>query len=173
MRFISYAVIILAVTLLQASHLLELIGVTELSIKPDLLVILMVFFAVNCEPGEAILLCFATGFAADIISLPMGTYTVSFGIIGSALVYIRSYIMIRRMLRLAITIFIASIFISGLSQLLVHLKGKPLPPNAWSLFLGKSIYSAVLGPYVCLAFMSVAQWMGIVRRSRFGRVRAR
>ena len=85
MRWLRYILLILVVALLQAGHVLDLIAVTQLNIKPDLLLILMVFLAVNTEASEAIILSFAIGFAADLIDLPMGQHIISFGLFGSLL----------------------------------------------------------------------------------------
>ena len=166
MRWFRYAVFILAVTVLQASRVLDLIAVTQFSIKPDLLLVLMVFLAINCGPSEAIILSFATGFAADIIDLPIGPHIISFGLLGSLLVYVRNFIMVRKMLRQAIVIFLTSILAGIVSQLLAWMKGQPGTPNIYSVFLGNALYSAVLGPYVCSMFSVVAGWMGIVRKYR-------
>lgn len=169
MRWLRYAVFILVVTVLQASHLLDLIAVTQFNIKPDLLLILMVFFAVNCGPSEAITLSFATGFAADVIDLPMGQHIITFGLLGSLLAYVRNFIMIRRMLRQSVVIFIISLLAGVLIRLLACLKGQAGIANLYPVLFGSSLYSAVLGPYICSMFSAVARWMGIVRRYRFGR----
>lgn len=169
MRSFRYAVFILAVAVLQASHLLDLIAVTQFRIKPDLLLVLMVFFAIKCGPAEAIILVFATGLAADIIDPPLGPHIISFGLLGSLLAYVRNFIMIRRMLRQSIVIFITSILTSIVGQLLAFMKAQPISPNIYSLFFGNALYSAILGPYLCSMFSAVAGWMGILRRYRFGR----
>ena len=150
-----------------------MIAVTSLNIKPDLLLILMVFLAINTGGSEAIILSFAIGFAADLIDLPMGHCIISFGLAGSVLSYIRNYIMIKRMLRQSVAIFAAGILVGLLSLLLVFLKGHSVAAGASLVLFAEALYSAVLGPYICSMFTAVARWTGIIKTYRFGRLRTR
>jgi rod shape-determining protein MreD len=165
-RWLRYAVFVLIAALLQASQLLELIAVTGFNIKPDLLLVLMVFFAITAGPSEAIVLSFATGFAADIINLPIGPYMIAFGLLGALLAYVRNFIIIGRMVGQSVAIFVTSLLANVLSGLLAHLRGQPAPPHMYSVFLGSALYSAVLGPYLCSIFRLVAHWLGLARKYR-------
>jgi rod shape-determining protein MreD len=96
MRWFRFAVFISLVTILQAG-LVDIIAVTTLNIKPDLLLILLVFFATYCNTSEAIITSFTIGFAADLIGSAMGSQIISFGLFGTALAYLHRVITIRKM----------------------------------------------------------------------------
>ena len=96
MRWVRFAIFVLIVTLLQAS-LLEMIAVTELRIKPDMLLILLVFFAVYYNTTDAIISSFAIGFGADLVAGVMGPFTVSFGLFGTLLSYLCRLVVVRHM----------------------------------------------------------------------------
>jgi len=148
MRWFRFAVFILTVTVLQAS-LLDIIAVTDLNIKPDLLLILLVFFAIYCNTSEAIITSFTIGFAADIIGPGMGPQIISFGLFGTALAYLHRVIVISKMPYQSLTIFITAILTGTLAYLLALLKSESAAPNYAELFW-KSLYSAIVGPLLFL-----------------------
>ena len=164
MRWFRFAVFILTVTVLQAS-LLDIIAVTDLNIKPDLLLILLVFFAIYCNTSEAIITSFTIGFAADIISPAMGPQIISFGLFGTALAYLHRVIAIRKMAYQSAAIFITGILAGVLVPFLTYLKGQPTGSNVYTVVFGTSLYSALLGPFL---FLPSAWWMRI-KTQRFGR----
>ncbi len=82
MRWMRFSIFLLVVTLLNAGNLLNTISVSSLNIRPNLLVILLVFFAGSCPGFEAITASFAIGFAADISGPVMGPAFLSFGLFG-------------------------------------------------------------------------------------------
>jgi len=153
MRWFRFAVFISLVTVLQAS-LVDLVAVTN--IKPDLLLILLVFFAVSCNTSEAIITSFAIGFAADIIGPAMGSRIISFGLFGTALAYLHCAIAIRKMPYQAIAIFTIGILAGVLAHLLTLLKGQQTAPNIYVLLFGSSLYSSLVGPFL---FLPAAWWM--------------
>ncbi len=157
MRWFRFAVLILVATLLQASLL------AHLGIKPDLLLILLVFFAVYCDCSEAIISSFAIGFAADIIAPAMGPQIISFGLFGTALAYLNRVVAIKKMPYQAIVIFITGFLVGTLTHLLSLLIGEPAAKNICSILLWASLYTALVGPFL---FLPVAWWMRI-RTKRF------
>ena len=54
MRWIRFVIIVLVCTIVQASFL-GYIALSPLQIKPDLLLILMVFFSLSCETTDAVI----------------------------------------------------------------------------------------------------------------------
>ena len=152
MRWLRFVVLILVATLLQASLL------AYLDIKPDLLLILLVFFAIYCSSYEAIISSFAIGFAADIIGPAMGPQIISFGFFGTALVYLNRVIAIKKMPYQAIVIFFTGFLIGTLTHFLILLRGEPAAKNIYSILFGTSIYSALVGPFL---FLPAAWWMRI------------
>ena len=168
MRWFRFAALILFVTVLQAGAL------ANLTVRPDLLLILLVFFAVYCDAPEAIVASFAIGFAADIIVVgsPMGPRIISFGLFGTLLVYLHRVVAIRKMSYQALAIFITALLAGSLAQFLTFLKltfleGEPTTLNINAVVLWISLCSSIVGPFL---FLPLAWWIGI-KTSRFGRQR--
>ena len=159
MRWFRFAVLVLLATILQASFF------ADLNIKPDLLLILLVFFAIYCDTSEAIICSFTIGFAADLIGRTMGPQIISFGLFGTALAYLHRVIAIRKMPYQALAIFLTALLASALVYLLNFLKGEPTPPNILAALFGIALYSGIVGPFL---FLPSAWWMRI-KINRFSR----
>ncbi len=115
MRWLRFAVLILAATILQTS-LTGIIAVTRANIKPDLLLILLVFFAVRCNSTDAVITSFAIGFAADLAGPTlglMGPRTISFGLIGTLVSDLHNVISTRRVVYQAIAILLVGVLTAG------------------------------------------------------------
>ncbi len=160
MYWIRFTALLLVAALLQAAGFLDVIAVTRLSVKPDLLLILLVFAAVYYNTTEVMITSFTIGFAADIISVgsPMGPQIIGFGLFGTALAYLHRVIAIRRMPHQSVVIFIVCMLAGALAQLLALLVGKAAANGAWRFLFGTATYSAVVGPFL---FLPMAWWMRI------------
>jgi rod shape-determining protein MreD len=157
MRWLRFAVLICLVTVLQAG-LVNIIAVGRLNIKPDLLLILMVFFSLYCNQQEAIITSFTIGFAADIIGSAMGPQIISFGLFGTLLSYLHGVIIIKKMPYQALVIFISSLLTAVFVHFLTLLKGQPTTANAYTVVFWTSVYSSIVGPFL---FLPTAWWMRI------------
>ena len=155
MRWVRFAVFILIATVLQA----DLIDIIALgSVKPNLLLILLVFFSIYCNTTEAIITSFTIGFAADRIGSSMGPGILSFGVFGTLLAYLHQVIAIRQIPYQAAAIFVVG-FLSGiLAYLLGFFRSQPSLTNIFATYLGMPIYSALIGPFL---FLPSAWWMNI------------
>lgn len=160
MRWFRFAVLILLAAVLQA-ELIDIIAVTADNIKPDLLLILLVFFAIHYDISEAIITSFTIGFAADIIGPTMGPQMISFGLFGTALAYLHRIIAIRKMPYQSLVIFITSLASGTLSYFLTVLKGQETATDTYVVLLGSALYSAIVGPFLLLP---AAWWMRIKKR---------
>ena len=161
MQWIRFAILVLLATLLQAALANRNI------IKPDLLLVMMCFFAIYCDTTTAIITSFVIGFAADVIAIgsPMGPHMISFGFFGTLLAYLHRIIAIRKMPSQAAGIFIIS-FLTGICvNLLTKIKGQPYPANIYSLLFWTALYSGLIGPFL---FLPTAWWMRI-KTHRFNR----
>ena len=152
MRWFRFAVLVLLATVLQASFF------ADLNIKPDLLLILLVFFAVYCNTSDAIICSFTIGFAADLIGRTMGPQMISFGLFGTALAYLHRVIAIRKMTYQFLAIFITALLAGSLVFFLNFIKGEPIPPNIYTALFGIALYSSLVGPFL---FLPSAWWMRI------------
>ena len=166
MRWPRFAVFIVIMTTLQASIVLDWLSVTNLNIKPDLLLILMVFFAARCSSYDAIIVSFAAGLACDLISPPIGPHIISFGLVGSILAHIRNLVIINSTFHQVAAIFLAGLFAEGLARLLASLAGSPLTINTLKITFGTAFYSAVLWLFLGLLFSVSFRWIS-VPRNRF------
>ncbi len=154
MRWLRFAVLILAVTVLQKGLL------ARWSSKPDLLIILLVFFAIYYNTSEAIISSFTIGFAADLVGspMPMGPQMISFGLFGTLLAYLNRVIAIKRMPFQALAIFVTSILTGIMTHLLAYFIGEPIPSNIYTVVFVTSVYSSIVGPFL---FLPIAWWMRI------------
>jgi rod shape-determining protein MreD len=164
MRWFRFAVFISLVTVLQAG-LVDIVAVTTLNIKPDLLLILLVFFAIYCNTSDAIITSFTIGFAGDIIGSAMGSQIISFGLFGTALAYLHRVVTIRKMPYQSLAIFVTGFLAGILAHFLTLLKAQPAAPGIYAVIFGTSLYSSVVGPFL---FLPSAWWMRI-KPHRFSR----
>ena len=170
MRWLRFAVLIIVATILQTS----VVGVMALrrpDVKPDLLLILLVFFATRCRATDAVITSFSIGFAADLISPTMGLMgprIISFGIFGTILADMHHVVSVRRIPHQVATICVVGLLTALLSHLLTFLRAEPVVSNLVTRLLWQPLYSAALGP---LLFLPTAWWMRINGRGRRRRSR--
>jgi rod shape-determining protein MreD len=142
MRWLRFAVLVFAATILQTS----LVGMISVrGVQPDLLLILLVFFAVSIDPRDAIVASFAIGFAADLsnpVADLMGPQIISFGVFGTLLSDVHSVIAIRRVSHQVIAIIVMGALTALLSYLLSLVRAEQVTPH--------------FGPFL---FFPVAWWM--------------
>jgi rod shape-determining protein MreD len=159
MRWLRFAVLIILATILQAGVLVNF------RIRPDLLLVLLVFFAVHANTYQAIITSFTIGLAADVsMGAAMGPQIISFGLFGAILAYLHRVITIRRSTHQALAIFILALLTAGAAHLLNLLKTHPVVLDMRTLFWS-ACCSAVIGPFL---FTPCAWWMRI-KTNRFRR----
>lgn len=159
MRWLRFAILIISVTLLQDGLL------SNLKYKPDLLIILVVFFSIYCDMNVAIITSFTIGFASDIIGKSMGPGVICFGVIGTVISFLHQLISIRKIPYQAVAIFVSCFLIGISTYYLYRLKGIGPDPNIYKTVFADSLFSGIVGP---LFFLPIAWWMGIKTR-RFTR----
>lgn len=166
MRWLRFAILILVASVLQKGML------ARWDYKPDLLLVLLVFFAVYSNTSEAIISSFTIGLAADLIGspLPMGPHMISFGLFGTLLAYVHRVVAIRRMPYQALAILGAGLLAGILTHLLAFLiKREPMPENVFTAVLLTSVFSSIVGPFL----FPPAAWSVGIEMSRFQRRRSR
>jgi rod shape-determining protein MreD len=164
MRWVRFSIFLLIVTLLQAG-LLDVFAVSSLSVKPDLLLILLVFFAVFCPTADAIITSFVIGFAADLIWRTMGPYTISFGVFGTLLAYLNRVVVLKAKHYQAIVIFFVGLLAHLAAHLISLVKMTPVGQDVFKMVFWTCLYSGLIGPFL---FLPTAWWMRI-KTVRFGR----
>jgi rod shape-determining protein MreD len=155
MRWIRFAVLICLAMIVQAGFLSTFI------LKPDLLIIFLVFFAIYSNISDAIVTSFTIGFAADLIGLSMGTQMICFGIFGTCLAYLKGVIAIRKIPYQVVAIFVVYILTGTMVNILNSFKG--IAATEFGTILKAAIYSAIVGPFL---FMPAAWWMRIKTQHR-------
>jgi rod shape-determining protein MreD len=168
MRWVRFAVLVLVASLLQTG-LMGALAILRADLKPDLLLILLVFFALRSHSTDAIIASFAIGFAADlsnpIAGRLMGPRIISFGLFGTLLSDLSSTISPRRVIYQAITILLMGCLTGGLSYLLTFLRTGAFPANPAAGCFWQPLYSAFLGPLLFWPVGWAMQMQGRGRRS--------
>jgi rod shape-determining protein MreD len=160
MRWLRFAGLILVATILQTSFL-GVVWIVSPDIKPDLLLILLVFFAIHAESRDAVIASFAIGLAADVTSPAMGFMgprIISFGLFGTLLSDLHNTISLKRLPFQGGAIFVVGVLTSALTHLLVRLRAEPIAAHAAGEFFWQPLLSAIIGPFLCLP---VRWWMHI------------
>jgi rod shape-determining protein MreD len=169
MRWLRFSFFLFFLVLLNAGNLLNTVSLSSFEIRPDLLLILLVFVAINCETSDAVTASFVIGFAADISGAAMGPYTVSFGLAGSLISQLRKVVIMKRVVHQASAIFVTGLVAGLLVQLLTFFKTGETASNVYVVLLGSCFYSGVIGPVIWHGLLAVSGWLG-VRKHRFGRL---
>ena len=172
MRWVRFAILVLIVTLLNAGNALNMISVGSANIRPDLLLVLLLFIGVSCEVNDAIFASFIIGFAADISGATMGPYMLSFGVFGTVISQMRRVVIMKRMTHQAVATLILGLITVGLAEFLAALKLGSGTSNVLSVAIGTSVYSALAGPFVWMVFAAMRAWIGISGKP-YGRISGR
>jgi len=161
MHWIRFIILILIAAIVQTS-LVSVVAVTEAQIRPNLLLILMVFFAIHCPAQEAIVSAFVIGLFADLIGAGMGPLLLAYGVIGSLISEVRHSLMMRHIPQQMIVVFVAGCVCGLIAMVLFRIKNCPLPTAATHLVFWQPLYSALLaGP-----LFWILQLMGPLYRSK-------
>lgn len=158
MRWLRFAVLVLVAAILQTTFV-DMIWILNANIKPDLLLILLVFFAVRCDPTDAVIASFAIGFAADLASPTagfMGPRILSFGVFGTLLNDLHNVFAIQRLPFQGAAIFVMGIVTALASHLLAYLRAEPAGFSIARQCFWQPALSGVIGPFV---FLPVGWWM--------------
>ena len=150
MRWIRFAVLVCLATILQAAFLINY------NLRPDLMIILLVFFAIFGTTSDAIITSFAIGLAADLIGISMGVQMISFGIIGTALSYLNRIFALRKVPYQVASIFVVTLLAGYLTNILNSFKHVSTVESSYILKI--AIFSGIIGPFI---FRPAAWWMKI------------
>jgi len=159
MRWGRFLLVLLVATLLNTGNLLNMISVGSMNIKPDLLLILLLFFGIHFDVNEVILASFVIGFAADISGAAMGPYIISFGLFGSLISQMRKVVIMKRMVHQCTAIFTLCLIAGGLAQILILFKNHNTTSNVYMVLVGTAIYSGLIGPLVWFILLALQGWL--------------
>ncbi len=165
MRWIRFAVLVLLASVLQAG-LMGMLSLGRPDIKPNLLLILLVFFASRCNATDAVITSFAIGFIADLVNPirnVMGPRILSYGLFGTLLFDVQRVFSLRRPLYQGVAIFVVGSLTALVSYLLASLRTDGGQTNLLAQCLWQPLYSGILGPLLSLP---VGWWMHMNKNSR-------
>jgi rod shape-determining protein MreD len=162
MRWVRFAVLVAIVTFIQASHVLDWVALSRFDVKPDLLLLMVIFYSLNAEGYEAVIAAFSLGLAADIISSSLGPYILTFGLCGSLLSNMHHFIAIKKTMHTVATVFFCGIATGVIAGMLMHLKGHD-SAHLFVRVFGISAYSAIISPYVFSGLGIMSNWLGVKR----------
>ena len=152
MRWFRFAVLVVIATILQTSFL-GVVWVISPDITPNLLLILLVFFAVQSESNDAVITSFVIGFAADLANPAaglMGPRILSYGICGTLLSNLQDVISLRRLPLQGLAIFVVGLLTSILSYLLASIRPGVVVIGVAREFFWQPVLSAFIGPFLSL-----------------------
>jgi rod shape-determining protein MreD len=161
MRWWRFTFLIILVAVLQTSAAMNLLSLTDLRIKPDILLILLVYFAVYCDSYDAVIISFAIGFAADITGMVIGPHFVSYGIIGAAIAHIRKIILLKTTRQQAMAVFVTGILAETVALFLIQLKASELIKTGALEIFAASAYSAILWFLIKWLVGAAGKWLGV------------
>jgi rod shape-determining protein MreD len=148
MRWIGFILLIALAAVIQTT-VVSWIRIHR--IGPDLLFLVAVYYLLQAPPAEALLAAWAAGLTLDLFSdVRVGTFALSFGLVGLAVIRIREMLFKDHPL----TQLVVALVGCGLSQILARAITALLEPSLqWGLadvLLGAlytALYTAILAPY--------------------------
>ncbi len=158
MRWITFLIIVLIATLLEAGNLLNWMAIGGWTIRPSILITIMVYYALSARPAEAVSCSFLTGLAADLATGMMGTHMICYGIAGMVLHSISHTLAMRRATHKALFVFLAYLLTETGAHWLWVLKTQETRSNIYSMLLLTGLYSAIISPLLWSILSSVSGW---------------
>lgn len=152
---------IIFAAVLQTSAAMNLLSLTDLRIRPDILLILLVYFAVHCDSYDAVIISFVIGFAADITGMVLGPHFISYGIIGAVIAHIRKIILLKSTRQQATAVFVTGILTQMIALMLMQFKAPELIKTRVFEVFAVSAYSAILWFLIKWPVTKVGKWLGV------------
>ena len=161
MRWIRFTILLLLLTLFNISSFTDYIAYSSLNVKPDLLIILLVFVSINFAGADPLIAGFSIGFAADISGATMGPATLIYGIFGGIISLIQQVVIMKRMIHQGLAVFTTSFLAGLLVQVLTLFKTGQAASSIWAVVFGTALYSALAAPFVWMVYSVLASWLGV------------
>lgn len=162
MRWVRFAILIIIISVVQAG-LVDVIAISGDRVTPDLLLILLVFFAIRSNSKDAIVSSFIIGLAADIISMGsiVGAWMITYGLLGSVLSQMHKVVAFQKMPHQAAAILVVAVAAVPIYCFLTWIQMPEATQGMAGPMVWSGLYSAIVGPFL---FLPVAWWMGIKTR---------
>ena len=152
MRWISFVILLVVVTAFQKT-VAPFVAVH--TIRPDLMVIVAVHYALAARPYDALLACWCVGLAIDLTSLSftgspnIGLYALSLGLIGFLIVKVRDLTFRQSTMTQLFFTFATKLLLSMMTgAYMLHAAGvKGRFGEVFLTGLYAAVFTAVLAPY--------------------------
>jgi len=161
MKWWRFTFLIIFVAVLQTSAAMNLFSLTNLRIKPDILLILLVYFTVYCDSYDAVIISFAIGFAADLAGMVLGPHFISYGIIGAAVTHVKKIILLKNTRQQAMAVFITAVLTETVALMLTQFKPPELTKTGAFEIFAIAAYSAILWFLIKWPVTKVGKWLGV------------
>ncbi|MHB0945731.1 MAG: rod shape-determining protein MreD [Sedimentisphaerales bacterium] len=160
MKWLRFIMLLLFIAVLQSGTVMNIFALTDRHIKPNIFLLLLVYFAINCDSYNAIITSFALGFAADLAGAVMGPHIISYGLVGVAVAYVRNIILMKKTGQQAAAIFVAGIFVELIAVLLTGFKASGLAKADGMEIFAVAVYSAILWFMLKWPLTAAGKWTG-------------
>lgn len=162
MRWFVFMIALLIATLLEAGNLLNLFAIGGWTIRPGILITLLVYYALNSRPSDAISCAFIIGLAADLATTGLlGPHMICYGIVGILFNSMSRMLTMKRTLHKILFVFLAFMVTETGSHWLAILKTHGSQSDFYSSIFLAGLYSAVICPLIWSALSSVSGWSEI------------
>lgn len=161
MRWFSFILILLVATLLEAGNLLNMAAFGEWYIRPDILITLLVYYALSCRSSEAISCSFLIGFGADLSTGVLGPHMICYGIMGLLLNQVSPMLSMKRATHKALFVFMTYMVTEIAAYWLSYLRTHEIRTNVYSILFFTGLYSAIISPLVWSVLSSLSGWSKI------------
>jgi cell shape-determining protein MreD len=146
MRWAWFILLTILAALLEAGNLLNWIAFGYGQVRPSVLLVLLIFTALQAELPEAVALSFLLGFAADLSGTVMGPQTVCWGLAGSLLCRMQGLLNIRSWVYRMAVVLVVSLILMAASHGLAVLKTEQAGTLPFRILLGRALYTAAVVP---------------------------
>jgi len=153
MHWIYFAILLYVTAVLQTT-LVPVVAIHD--VRPDLMVLVAVFYALNAKTYDGLLMCWIVGLVIDLTSLGyenqanVGLHAFSLGLIGWGIVRLRSLMLRDSVATQVMVTFLATALLAMAASAFMMYAAQ-----AWELFgevlanaLFTALYSAALAPYL-------------------------
>lgn len=157
MKWTPFLIFLAVIMLVSSSSLGDFISVGDYNIRPSLMLIVMIFFAINCEIYEAMICSFVIGLAADISSSAMviGPHTVSFVFVGTAISFLQGPVVMQRLVYQGICILLSGFVAATMTEAMIYKKLSGMTLYSFEVIAMTVLYSALIGPFIWLVLKPV------------------
>lgn len=164
MRWFLFLIILLIATLLEAGNLLNVFAIGGWTIRPSILITLLVYYSFSSRSRDAIICAFIIGFTADLTAPVMGPHMLCFGLLGVLLNQSSQVILARRAIHKAMIVFAVYFIAETFSHWLGLLKDIPSQSNYYSILFFTAVYSAIISPVIWSILSALSGWFSAPKK---------